>query len=164
MVAIDRLRALLSYDADTGAFTHRALSSVKSRAKIGEVAGGPRKDGYYAVKVDGRLYPAHRLAWAYVTGEWPTQQIDHINGDKMDNRFSNLRDVNTSQNKQNTRVARIDNTSGMLGAHKCAGTQKWKAQIRVDGKLKYLGLYATPAAAHEAYVLAKRKMHPAGTL
>lgn len=163
-VCHEQLRDALTYAPETGEFYHARKLSPMSRARVGARAGGARQDGYWAIRFDGKLIGAHRLAWIHFHGVEPSGQIDHINGDKHDNRIVNLRDVSASQNKQNMRVARSDNSSKLIGAHKMTGVNQWKAQIRVDGKLKYLGTFASSEMAHEAYVVAKRQMHPAGTL
>lgn len=163
-IDVERLRELLAYDVETGVFKHAKKSSPKSRAKVGAIVGGPRQDGYWGITFDGVLIGAHRLAWIHAYGREPEGQIDHINGDKQDNRISNLRDVTPSENKQNMRSARADNGSGLLGAHKCKGINRWKSEIRLDGKLHYLGLFMNPEDAHAAYVAAKRNLHPAGML
>jgi hypothetical protein len=96
-----------------------------------------------------------------VYGYWPNE-VDHVNGAKDDNRIANLREVTHSENMQNQRGARSDSKTGLLGVSAHHG--KWCARIRVKGTLKHLGSYSTPEAAHQAYVKAKRVLHPHGTL
>ena len=113
--------------------------------------------------IDEREYSAHRLAWLYVHGAWPTGQIDHINGDRGDNRISNLRDVTPALNTQNQRrAARSNKSSGLLGV--TANRGRWLAQISIGGKSRNLGRYATPEEAHAVYVAAKRVLHAGCTL
>ena len=87
----ERVRATFDYDPDTGIFT-RLVEARSGRggghlsASIGDVAGHQRRDGYIAIKIDRIAYKAHRLAWLHVHGEWPPNEIDHINGDRGDNR------------------------------------------------------------------------------
>ena len=159
-VTSSRLRELLSYDAHSGVFV---LLAQRGPAKAGSVAGS-FKDGYKEVMLDGRSYLAHRLAWFYMTGTWPTGQIDHINGDRSDNRISNLRDASPSVNQQNRRAAQCNSRSGLLGVTHYKRDDKWMASIRVNRKQHNLGLFATPELAHAAYIEAKRKMHDGCTL
>lgn len=156
----DRLRQLLSYDASTGIFTRRI--SQTNRVKVGDIAGSPNQKGYINIMVDGRLYPAHRLAWLYVHGEWPRAQIDHINGTKTDNRIANLREATNSQNMQNMRTARSDNTSGLLGVRWHKRDKRWHARIMVDGKARHLGSFGSSDDAQAAYLAAKRQLHDFG--
>lgn len=154
----DRLRELLSYDAETGIFRWRMARG--SSAKAGDAAGRRESLGYIQIGVDGRRYMAHRLAWLATHGEWPQGEIDHINGDRDDNRLTNLRQATRSQNLQNLRRARSDSRSGLLGASWDAASGAWKGQIQVEGKKKHLGLFDTAEAAHRAYLAAKAELHP----
>jgi len=160
IVTAHRLRELLHYEPETGAFTWRAYRN--QHAMPGMESGRMDWNGYRSIRVDGRNYKAHRLAWLYVYGVWPSGQIDHINGAKDDNRAVNLRDVTQSGNQQNIRAARKNNASGMLGVYPQGG--KWAAKICLERKSRYLGLFATKEQAHAAYLSAKRAIHPASTL
>lgn len=156
MIDAARLRELLDYDPATGALTRR---------DGGAVPGWTDADGYRVLRVEGRRYFAHRLAWLYTHGSWPPDQIDHINGQPQDNRLANLRPATAAQNSQNERQARASNrTSGLLGVtwHKAA--RAWMAQIKLNGKSSYLGLFDSPEAAHDAYLAAKRRLHEFGTI
>lgn len=155
-----RLRELLYYDASTGVFTRRVTTSPK--AQVGAVAGGLDGKKHWVIRVDSRRYQAHRLAWLYVHGEWPTGDIDHINGDGADNRIGNLRDVTRTTNMQNQRRARVGNTTKLLGVTK--KRNKWQAYITTNGKPQYLGLFDTAEAAHAAYLQAKRQQHAGCTI
>ena len=132
------LRSILHYEPETGIFTWKV--STSNRVKVGDVAGCLEGDGYLRIKVQSRKYRAHRLAWLYVYGEWPSLDIDHINRNKADNRISNLREVTNKQNMQNA-SKRSDNTSGHSGVswHKDSG--KWQAQIAFNYRVIYLGLF-----------------------
>lgn len=99
---------------------------------------------------------AHRLAWLIVTGCWPTHEIDHINGSKADNRLCNLRAATPEQNKRNTHHR---NNTGLIGASYSSVNGKFRAQIRVGGKRKFLGWFTNAEDAHTAYVDAARKYH-----
>lgn len=139
----DRLRRLFSYDKDTGLFT---WYEARSRVKAGSVAGSVNADGYLTICVDKSVYLAHRMAWAYVYGEWPALFVDHINGDSTDNRIENLRQVTHSQNQQNSKISAA-NTSGIRGVSRVASSGNWKAQIDVNGKRKVIGTFQTIEAA-----------------
>jgi hypothetical protein len=104
-------------------------------------------------------YRAHRLAMLYVNKQWPDDMVDHINGIKHDNRFSNLRIVNRSGNAQNQRRARAGNQSGVLGAQK-HGKSGWRSTIVINGEATRLGTFRSPEEAHHAYLAAKRGIHP----
>lgn len=151
----DRLRELVDYDKESGIFTWR-LS--RRRCRIGGIAGYTREDGYVFVRIDKRLYRAHRLAWLWSYGEFPALEIDHINRNPADNRLVNLREVDSSQNKQNI-AARRDNRSGYKGVFKHSQTGRWVAQIQADGKAKHLGCFATPEEASLAYQRAAAIAH-----
>ncbi len=159
MITQERLRELVHYCPDTGIFTH--LQS-KGRKKAGMRAGWLRNDGYIETEVDGKGYKSHRLAWLYIYGNWPAYHIDHIDGDRSNNRLSNLRDVNRFFNSQNQRLPHKINKSGFLGVHK--NGCKFRAQIRVNGKNKHLGLFDDAESAHEAYLIAKRDLHKGCTI
>ena len=154
------LRELLDYNPETGEF---AWAKSRVGAKKGSTAGTIRPDGYRSIFLTGYRYLAHRLAWLHCHGTWPSAQIDHISGDRADNRISNLREATSSINNQNKRGARSDNkASGLLGVYK-NGT-RWSARVQL-GKAKYnAGIYDTPEEAHAAYIKAKRLMHPGCTI
>lgn len=154
----ERLRELLHYDPETGVFTWNATGGRKRTDKpAGWVQGGRRFIG-----VDGVNVAAHRLAWLYVTGKMPLDQIDHINGDPLDNRFANLRDVSDMGNKQNIRKAKKGNLSGFLGV--APNKKRWLAKITVNREQICLGTYDTPEEAHQVYLEAKRRLHSTCTI
>lgn len=143
----DRLKSLLSYDSETGVFTWRI--NVSNRLK-GTVAGSVRANGYLVIKISGRNYRAHRLAWLYAYGVWPKEQIDHRNGDRKDNRVNNLREATHQENQMNQKF-HADNTSGFRGVNWHTRAKKWVAQIQKGGRSRYLGSFPTPEAASAAY-------------
>lgn len=115
------------------------------------------------MKVDGKVYLQHRLAWLYVTGEWPEHSIDHIDGNPGNNRFANLRDVPQNVNAQNRRKAQASKKySTLLGAQWCKQVSKWKTSVRVNGRMKHIGFFASAEDAAQAYVQAKRVYHLEG--
>lgn len=157
----ERAREMLHYNADTGVLTWKV--SVRSVRK-GDVAGTINARGYRLIKLDGARYRAHRLAWLITNGTWPSDEVDHINGQKDDNSIANLRDVSRSVNSQNQRRARSDSRSGLLGVRFDKSRGNWRAGIGVDGKELSLGRFDTPEAAHDVYVDAKRQLHAGCTL
>lgn len=160
MLTAKRVRELLSYDLETGIFKWRMR--VSSRANAGDVAGCINGNGYLQIGICGRLYPAHRLAWLYVYGRWPKNEIDHLNGIKLDNRFLNFREVAHAINRQNQRLANVDSKTGILGVQPSGN--RFIARITVGTKRVYLGTFDTSAQAHEAYIAAKRRLHPGCTI
>jgi len=154
-----RLREVLDYDRVTGVFRWRAS---RGPAKGGDMAGCIGKDGYRRICVDWHDYLASRLAWLYVHGCWPENEIDHKNTITGDDRLQNLRDVTSTWNKQNKRRARTDNKLGMLGVS--PNGKNFGASIGINGGRKWLGTFETPEAAHTAYVVAKRQLHEGCTL
>jgi hypothetical protein len=156
----ERLKELLSYDIDSGTFTWK--KSIAPNIKIGSVAGSIDAHGYTVIGVDKKHYKAHRLAWLFVTGEFPKKFIDHINGNRADNRIKNLREATKSENAQNQRSPIGKTASGALGVTK--HKEKFRARIQIDGHLKHLGLFDTVSDAYAAYIAAKRKLHPACTI
>lgn len=146
-----RLKELLHYDHETGVFTWLAAGGS---AHINDIAGSLSGTGYSRIKISKREYLSHRLAWFYMTGEWPSAEIDHVNLDKADNRWANLREATPSQNHANKgRLA--TNTSGFKGITRHRA--KWKAAIEVHGRSFHLGVFDTPDAAHAAYAGAAKK-------
>jgi hypothetical protein len=114
---------------------------VKSkRTAVGSVAGSITKSGYVSIGINGRYYMAHRLAWLFEHGEWPTVFIDHINGNKADNRLENLRMADYSQNRRNAKRNK-NNKSGVKGVSWSKESKKWHARLWADGAYKHLGLY-----------------------
>lgn len=147
-----RLRELLDYDPGTGLVVSR---------KTGRTIGAPAGiGGRLQVQVDGINVYVHRMAWAYVHDQWPEQQIDHINGDPVDNRIANLRLATNAENTQNKSRPRRDNVSGLLGVGFDKRTNRWRARIMCAGKSHHLGFYGTAEEAHAAYLRAKRELHP----
>ena len=148
-VTAQRLREILVYCQDTGLFRWRAYGGVP--------AGSDSGDGYIRIGVDGRLYFAQRLAWLYVNGQWPENDVDHINGQRADNRLCNLRRATRSQNNINA-VRPKDNTSGYKGVMASRG--KWLARIGVNRKKVFLGRFDSIEDAAQAYADAANRYYP----
>ena len=153
--AADEVRGLLDYDPETGIFKWRVM---RGGVPAGSVAGGTHCQGYVAIQFRGAPRLAHRLAWLHFYGAWPEGHLDHINRDKKDNRITNLRVVTPSQNLQNTGLQK-NSTSGYRGVSLNVPTGRWKAYIKVGGRRKHLGYFATPQEASVAYLAAAAQMH-----
>jgi hypothetical protein len=143
----DQIKQLLSYDPTTGVFVWRARDGWRNN-RAGRVAGVIGKDGYARIATHHKSYLAHRLAWAYVYGAWPTQWLDHINRNRADNRITNLREASTLTNAQNTPRYQ-NNKSGCKGVY-ARSWGKWEAYITVAKKRIYLGVHETFDAARDA--------------
>ena len=157
----EQLKKTLDYDQNTGLFVWKIRPS--KAVKMGDIAGCVEKRiGYVTIGIEKRIYKAHRLAWLYVYGEWPKGLIDHVNGNKADNKIANLRDVFADGNSQNVRKPNRRNKSGFMGV--IWYQNKWRASMSVNGKSKWLGDYSTPEEAHKVYIEAKRKYHAACTI
>lgn len=147
MLTSDELRTDLAYDPSTGEFVHRKTGNGR---RAGDRAGGMSKWGYWVITVRYRQYRAHRLAWLYVHGRWPAQDIDHKNGIPTDNRIDNLRECDDSLNQAN-RGRPASNTSGHKGVSWNAKSRKWQAGIKRFGKSIHLGLFDDAQTAADAY-------------
>ncbi len=142
MITFERLKELVKYNRRTGEFTSRiSRKGVSSGAKMGCIN---KHLGYQLIGLDKTHYYGHRLAWLYVYGEIKSE-IDHINGNRSDNRICNLREATSSQNKYNAK-RRIDNRSGYKGVY-LHTPGKWRARIRQSGKLIEVGLFDSPEEA-----------------
>jgi hypothetical protein len=147
MITADELKEELRYDPDTGYFYW--LRS-KGGMRAGDRAGLLQPKGNRTIGVRNGVYQEHRLAWLYVHGSWPKNQIDHINCNSSDNRIANLREATPFQNQGNTRLPKT-NTSGFKGVWFRKQTGKWEARIKCRGKPRHLGTFPTPELASEAY-------------
>jgi HNH endonuclease/AP2 domain len=161
-ITAEQLRSQLKYDPETGVFVR--LVAIGSSVKVGDIAGATTYFGYRAISVFGRLYKSHRLAWLYVYGQWPIGRLDHWDGDRMNNAIANLREATKTQNAQNLKTAHRDNKSGLIGVTWDQSRELWQSRIRADGKQMHLGRFATPEDAHQAYLAAKHRLHPFGTI
>lgn len=150
-----RLLEVLDYDELTGEF---AWKVSRRCVKAGSAAGTMNSHGYKSIKVDGRLYTAHRLAWLWMTGDLPSLEVDHINRERLDNRFANLRLATSAQNKAN-RGPHPRNTSGMTGVSYVPSRGKFLAQISHNGKNHNLGRFDAAEDAIKAYRAAANRLH-----
>jgi hypothetical protein len=142
-VTAGNIKSLVSYDPETGIM--RRLSEQSKRTGT--------KDRYPRITIYGRVFAVHRLAWLYMTGEWPRHHIDHRDRDPWNNRWENLREATPSQNHMN-RVAHRNNACGLKGVRRNPGSKKnpWRAQISEAGKAKHLGSFPTAEQAHAKYI------------
>jgi hypothetical protein len=142
MLTQEKLKSLIHYDLQTGIFTRIGRNYKKT--------GALKSTGYIDLFVQKKSYKAHRLAWLYVTGSFPEFELDHINKNKSDNRFVNLRIATRQQNIQNTKI-RKDNSSGYRGVYFCKQTKKWRARAYWNKKSISLGLHDSKELASNAY-------------
>jgi hypothetical protein len=152
----EMLKEYLHYDPVTGIFTSFKNKHIEKQAFY------VSKNVYGKMKIYGKSYLFHRLAWLYVYGEFPKHNLDHINGLKNDNRIANLRECTYVENGENRKKCNKNNKTGYLGVFKYL--DKYKAQIRIKGKGKLIGIYDTPEQASQAYLDEKRKHHSFCTL
>jgi len=155
MLTQDYLKELLRYDPLTGTFTW--LVQRSSHTPVGRIAGSPEQSGYIQICIHGKKYKAHRLAFLWMTGSIPAE-VDHVNGQKADNSWSNLRPANRWENNQNVRLSKTSKT-GFKGVSWHKQRQKFAAKIQFRGKREYLGHYDTPEDAFAAYCAAAKRLH-----
>ena len=136
--ALDYVESWLSYDPDAGIFRWKQLPS--NRVQIGDIAGFLNDQGYRLIGIDGITYRAHRLAWLMATGIDSIREIDHVDRDRSNNRFSNLREATHGENHRN-RTAQVNNLLGIKGIHWEAARNRYRAQIKLDGKNRFIGRY-----------------------
>lgn len=146
LLTLKRLKELLSYNPETGDF-HWLVP--RGRAKKGDLAGCTHGYGHRQITIDRKQYRAHRLAWFYIHGKWPEEEIDHIEHDQSDNAINLLRDVPHKENQKNRKL-NSNNTSGVAGVCFRPLKNKWKAYISVNRKVKNLGEFTSFKEAVEA--------------
>lgn len=154
--SVEYLRSALAYDPDTGVIIW--VRSESPKIPRGTVAGHSKASGYVEIRIQGISYGAHRIAWCLHHGEWPKDQIDHVNRIRNDNRICNLRECSNAENQQNDHI-RADNTSGVTGVSYKSADRKWVAYINVGGRRHQLGRYSSRAAAIAAREEGKRLHH-----
>ena len=146
---LEELKEFLDYNPDTGIFTW--IKKPNKRIKVGQVAGRTNAKGYIQIRFKGIDYFAHRLAYYMHHGVDPLGKcIDHIDGDKANNKIDNLRLASYAQNQMNHTKLRSDNTSGVIGVHWEKARKKWRATIMLNGKKKHLGLFTNKEDAIKA--------------
>jgi len=152
----EELKAKFDYDSDNGILIRKFRFNKPYNQHCGHKPNGR---GYGTIVISGTAYLAHRLIWLFHYGEFPSEFIDHIDGNKMNNRIENLREADQTINNHNAKI-RKDNTSGFPGVHLIKRTGKYQAEIQSTGKRKHLGNFNTPEEAFLSYQLAKIKYHP----
>ena len=152
----DRLKTLLHYNPYSGNFT--VLKTSNNSKNIGSIAGRLNRSGYTIIYVDGKRYLAHRLAWLYVTGDFPESMLDHVNCIKNDNRFINIREANHRLNAYN-RTADKNSISKYKGVTWCKRDKRWVAQININGINKWLGRFDSEIKAFKKYCDVAKKQH-----
>jgi hypothetical protein len=155
MITQDELKNLLYYCQETGVFI---CKKARGRLKVGDISGNKMHDGYMRMIINNKHYSCHRIAWLYVYGNFPKNQIDHINGIKDDNRICNLREATASQNAINKGLTK-KNTSKLKGITYIKKSNKWQAQARLNNKSNYLGLFESKEKAYKAYCNFSKKYH-----
>lgn len=151
---LDLLGDWLDYNPNTGVFI---WLQNRKRAKAGTVAGYIAHGGYLYIKIFQKIYLAHRLAFLFMNEQYPDFMVDHINGDRTDNRWCNLRPASGAQNNANS-ATRKNSVSGLKGVSWFRHQEKWRARIRSNGKQATIGYFDCPAAAHFAYQVAADKL------
>ena len=160
MITEERLKHVLDYNPKTGVFIWKVVTG--NRAKIGGVAGyiatdKPNNYRYRTIRIDKSAYRASRLAWLWMTGSFPNAEIeiDHKDGNSLNNRWCNLRLATKPQNQFNSKISK-NNKSGFKGVH-LHGNGRWRAQLQVNGTRVHIGVFNTPEDAHAAYCVAAKK-------
>lgn len=153
MLTSFELTRKLCYNEQSGLFTWLQFDGKSNRVRAGEIAGTPTTKGYIAIRINRAPYLAHRLAWLYMTGSFPINQIDHINRIRTDNRWCNLRDVTQFVNRKNS--ASYDDASGAF-YDKCR--DKWQSWITFEGRKIFLGRHDSREIAECAYKSMKNKL------
>lgn len=147
-ISIDHLRSLVSYDPETGIV--RWIKTRNNRTRAGRIAGTRNNEGYLMFEHANRTYKCHRVAWALMTGRWPNGHIDHINFDRADNRWANLREATHGQNRAHS-ACNSTSSTGVKGVSRVRG--RYRAMISNGSRTTktHLGYYDTIEAASKAY-------------
>ena len=155
MLTKDHLMSVLSYCEQSGNFVWLVQTG---RALPGMIAGSLGKDGYVQIKIGGKLYKAHRLAWLYMIGEWPKGRLDHKDNCQSNNRWDNIRPASHSQNMANRKLNN-NNKAGFKGVSFYKKLGKYGSRVSKDGVSYHLGVFDTPEEAHEAYLAKANELH-----
>ncbi len=156
MLTADEARRVWNYDPKTGRMYW--LIDTHNQVEIGSEAGSINGAECCIIEHKGKSYKRSRLAWLICAGSWPPDQIDHINRDELDDRFCNLRAVTNAQNSQNK--GKYNTKNQYKGVYPVTGSNRWRAQIKVGGKLTHLGTFVNQIDAYAAYCSAKNRINP----
>lgn len=154
MLTPEQLKSILHYDPETGKFTWLAS---RGRAPSGAVAGCVNGYGYRVIAIGGKQYREHRLAWLYMTGEWPPEQVDHIHPNRADNRWCNLRKATQTQNNHNARISAAS-ASSAKGVRWVASRCKWLARVMAEGR-RYQKYFRTQQEAIDWVSAQRASLH-----
>jgi hypothetical protein len=157
MIDASEMQDNFNYDPETGKFTRKKDSGLHNQWKAGREVGSLSDGGYVTLSLHKKNYKAHRVAWAIMTGSWPSLEIDHINGVKDDNRWCNLRQAHHHENMANSKKYRT-NKSGYKGVQK-VGPSAWMAIVKAKGESYYLGCFGCPTAAYIARISKVKELH-----
>ena len=155
MLTQDELKYKFHYDPDTGLFTYK---KSYFKTNIGKVAGEKSGAGYILLRVNNKVYYAHRLAWLYVHGTEPLELIDHINRIRNDNRIVNLREASKAENGYNRKIGN-NSSSGIKGISWCVRHKRWVARVSVNKIRKCIGYFRSISDAESAIADARKKYH-----
>lgn len=152
----EELAALLDYDPESGVLRWKV--GRRGTARAGDIAG-TEFNGYRWISIKGTKYLAHRLAFLFMTGKWPAKFIDHVDGEGLNNAWSNLREASNAQNQQNRQRAKKNSSTGLLGVSRASGGRGFQSQIQVNGENRHLGYYDNELVAGAVYQAAKKLLH-----
>lgn len=162
MLTQERLKELLHYDPETGVFTRiKKILGGNLDGSVGVSLTGRdyrKGEGYLRICIDYKSYRCHRLAWLYMTGEFPKNQLDHIDLNKKNNKWENLREATNSQNHMNM-AKTYKNTSGFKGVSWCKKAKKFRAHIKHNKKFIHIGLFDNAEAANDAVMERRKVLH-----
>ncbi len=152
----ERLREVFHYSPETGALTRLVRTAFHTR--VGEIAGWTNTDGYRHVRIDRVVYKVHRIAFLYMTGEWPKDAVDHIDGDRANNKWSNLRPATSSQNQANSRANKSSSLPKGVRLYRKNSPRPFGTSIRCNGRIHWLGYFATADEAAAAYIAKAKEL------
>lgn len=161
-LSAQRLREILDYDPETDTWTR--VHSPMRPDLVGKTADAVTDKGYRSIKIGPKRYLGHRLVWLWHTGSLPPGHIDHIDGNRLNNRIENLREASRAVNAQNQRSAHRNNKSGYAGVHLVPERGKYMAKLSLGGRRHFLGYFNTAEEAYGAYLAAKRRLHEGCTI
>jgi hypothetical protein len=159
-ITADYVRSILDYDPETGLLTWKRRERVSRQwnTKYAGKEAGVLSLGYIKIRIEKRAYQAHRLIWLMMTGSWPKEQIDHIDMDRSNNRWVNLREASNAENMRNTK-AHIDNSSGFKGVYFVNDRNKFRGSVMINGKISHTKRCETAEEAYEERCALAKRLH-----